>query len=135
MTEGTMAIRKLATLLVAAAVAIATLPIMREAMANHVCVSFASIEAIAADRGDMIEHDFRGADAVAWVAAFNAEPPPSSVMADQVVIITEPITGPTTGGVPRALVLFLLADCVIADALPMLPIVNRITNSVLGGAS
>jgi hypothetical protein len=122
--------RKLATIAVAAAVALLTLLIMREAMAQDACLDAEGVATmIAAESPDAhIVHDLRGDDAVEWAAEWNRRRPPPPFMADHVIIAVEPNN-------PNALVVFLIDGCAVSFGMPPLTFIAPIIDNVLGVAS
>jgi hypothetical protein len=117
--------RKLATIAVAAAVALLTLLIMREAMAQECFAEAEIVAAVDEIEGAVIVHDLRGDDATAWVADFNRRSPTTNLMADQILVIGR-------AGNPMVFIWLLLNGCAVhAFALPAAPAL-QVIDGILG---
>ena len=99
----------------------------RELVAEETCTSFAVVEESAGRHGIVIVHDLRGRDAAAWLAAYNAVPPVTSLAGDQVVLL-DGLDAPTM------LVMVFADGCLTLWWEEGRALVERITADVLPGA-
>jgi hypothetical protein len=99
----------------------------RELVAEEACTSFAVVEESAGRHGIAIVHDLRGADAAAWLAAYNAVPPVTSLAGDQVVLLDGQ-------GAPTMLVMVFADGCLTVWWEEGHALVELITADVLPGA-
>lgn len=99
----------------------------RELVAAEGCTGFAAVEAAAARHGIAVVHDLRGADAAAWLAAYNAVPPQTALAGDQVVLLDGE-------GAPTMLVMVFADGCLAFWWEEGRGLVERITAGVLPGA-